>query len=82
MKKDCVFVFFLPFLCIAKGGLQLEENPVKSGFLQIYGTHIFNKSSFQIIPPPNFSGSNGFFHMIFSIKNSPLSGFRNCEILI
>ena len=48
----------------------IKENPVKSGFLQITftpplppkisGTHIFSKSRFQNIPPPDFSGPNVF----------------------
>ena len=32
-------------------------------------------------PPPDFSGSNGFLHVIFSIRNRPLSGLGSCEML-
>ena len=36
---------------------------------------------FKIPPPPDFSGSNGFLHVIFSIRNRPLSGLGSCEML-
>ena len=57
----------------------IQENPLKSGFLQIdvtpplppkiSGMVIFQQIQISKYPPtPDFSGTNGFLHFIFSIK--------------